>query len=134
MDGPGPTKTVAVSPGVEIDVLRAPREDGSCVTAYSLVADGDHLSPKATILLLHGSGSNSVFLGIPSLDRCEGADLAVAEFVRHDKTNLTYRNYANYDHGFFEHIRGRSECRHALVLADILQWVRMTEEAILCET
>ena len=70
-----------------------------------------------------------VFLGIPSLDRCEGADLAVAEFVRHDKTNLTYRNYVNYDHGFFEHIQGRAECRHSLVLADILQWVRMTSGA-----
>jgi len=65
-----------------------------------------------------------VFLGIPSLDQCEGADLAVAEFVRCGKKNLTYRNYINYDHGFFEHAGERVECRHAEVLADILAWVR----------
>lgn len=65
-----------------------------------------------------------VFLGIPSLDRCEGIDLVVAEFVRHGKTNLTYRNYLNYDHGFFEHIEGRVECRHSRVLSDILKWVQ----------
>lgn len=65
-----------------------------------------------------------VFLGIPSLDRCEGVDLAVAEFVKRGKGNLTYRNYINYDHGFFEHVGERVECRHAEVLADILEWVR----------
>ncbi|MBT4502017.1 MAG: alpha/beta hydrolase [Gemmatimonadetes bacterium] len=65
-----------------------------------------------------------VFLGIPSLDQCEGVDLAVEEFVRCGKKNLTYRNYINYDHGFFEHVGDRVECRHAEVLADILEWVR----------
>ena len=45
-----------------------------------------------------------VFLGIPSLDRCEGIDLVVAEFVKYGKANLTYRNYIHYDHGFFEHM------------------------------
>ena len=70
-----------------------------------------------------------VFLGIPSLDRCEGIDLVVAEFVKHGKANLTYRNYINYDHGFFEHIGGRVECRHSRVLTDILKWVQTNEEA-----
>jgi len=65
-----------------------------------------------------------VFLGIPSLDRCEGIDLVVAEFVRHGKPNLTYRNYINHDHGFFEHVGERVVCRHAQVLADILEWVQ----------
>lgn len=68
-----------------------------------------------------------VFLGIPSLDRCEGTDFVVAEFVRLRKTNLTYRNYVNYDHGFFERIGDCVECRHREVLADIFEWVRRCE-------
>jgi pimeloyl-ACP methyl ester carboxylesterase len=63
-----------------------------------------------------------VFLGIPSLDHCEGADLAVGELVKHGKTNFAVHHYVNYDHGFFEHIAGRTECRHEVVLADILKW------------
>jgi hypothetical protein len=80
-----------------------------------------HCSGEVLADLLHVE--SPVFLGIPSLDRCEGIDLAVAEFVRQGKTNLTYRNYPNYDHGFFEHTGDRVECRHADVLADILQWL-----------
>lgn len=65
-----------------------------------------------------------VFLGIPSLDPCVGADTVVAEFLKRGKTNLTYQNYVNYDHGFFEHANGRAECRHDEVLNDILTWVQ----------
>ena len=64
-----------------------------------------------------------VFLGIPSLDQCEGVDLAVAEAVRHGKTNLTYHHYINHDHGFFEHDGDSIVCRHSEVLADMLRWV-----------
>ena len=81
----------------------------------------------------HGSGQAledllsieiPVFLGIPSLDQCDGIDLAVAEFIRHGKTNLTYHHYINYDHGFFEHDGNGAICRHTEVLGDILEWVR----------
>jgi pimeloyl-ACP methyl ester carboxylesterase len=65
-----------------------------------------------------------IFLGIPSLDSCIGVDLAVAECVTHGKTNLTYRNYPNYDHGFFEHTDGGAVCRHSEVLAEVLNWVK----------
>jgi pimeloyl-ACP methyl ester carboxylesterase len=64
-----------------------------------------------------------IFLGIPSLDLCDGADLVVSEFVKHGKRNLTYRNYVGYDHGFFETVGGRAQCRHEQVLNDILEWV-----------
>ena len=67
-----------------------------------------------------------IFLGIPSLDQAEAIDLVVVEFMRHGKKNLTYRNYLNYDHGFFEHIEGSSECRHEKVLDDILKWMEAT--------
>ncbi len=70
-----------------------------------------------------------VFLGIPSLGKCEGIDLVVAEFVKHGKTNLMYQNYINYDHGFFEHKGDRVVCRHSQVLTDILQWVQVNEKA-----
>ena len=67
-----------------------------------------------------------VFLGIPSLDQAESIDLVVVEFVKQGKKNLTYHNYIGYDHGFFEHTNGNSECRHHLVLDDILKWVEAT--------
>ena len=67
-----------------------------------------------------------IFLGIPSLDQTEGIDGVVAEFVKHGKRNLTYRNYIGYDHGFFEHTGGRPKCRHREVLRDILKWVATT--------
>jgi pimeloyl-ACP methyl ester carboxylesterase len=70
-----------------------------------------------------------VFLGIPSLDTPTGADWVVAEFVKHGKVNLTYRNYLNCDHGFFEHAGGRVECRHSEVLTDILEWVRTSAKS-----
>ncbi len=70
-----------------------------------------------------------VFLGIPSLDSCEGIDMVVDQFVKHGKENLTYRNYVDYDHGFFEHIGERAECRHSRVLTDILKWVQAKKKA-----
>jgi len=64
-----------------------------------------------------------VFLGIATLDNPVATDWLVAEFVRAGKTNLTYRNYMGYDHGYFKQDDGSAECRHDEVLSDVLAWV-----------
>lgn len=55
-----PAQTVAVLSGVEVAVIRVPREDGSEVIVYGLLA-GEQRSSRPSIVLLHGSGANSVF-------------------------------------------------------------------------
>lgn len=48
-------------PCIDLVEMAVPREDGSFVTAYLCVDEGAEVAPKGVILLLHGSGGNSVF-------------------------------------------------------------------------
>jgi pimeloyl-ACP methyl ester carboxylesterase len=45
---------------VDLVELAVPREDGSYITAYLCLDEGAEVAPKPVILLLHGSGGNSV--------------------------------------------------------------------------
>jgi pimeloyl-ACP methyl ester carboxylesterase len=68
-----------------------------------------------------------IFLGVGTLDgSAVGTDLVIAEFVKAGKTNLSYRNYINYDHGFFEHKGDKIENHQKDTLLDLMQWVEET--------
>jgi len=70
-----------------------------------------------------------IFLGIGSLDEnAIGSDYFVADLVRREKDNLTYKNYLDCDHGFFKHCGDKSESIHNEVVDDIMKWVKSTSK------
>jgi pimeloyl-ACP methyl ester carboxylesterase len=114
----------SVAPGIEVGVSLVQRADGSQTTVYSL-APPDRTGPHPTILLLHGSGADSVFtrsqtgIGVPLLfgPLCELQGRWRVHFV--EKRGVCFRERRSPRGQVGE----RAVCRHTQVLADILEWV-----------
>ena len=72
-----------------------------------------------------------IFLGIASSDRSApaiGSDVVVAEFIKAGKSNLTYKNYIGFDHGFMRQENGNIYNGQAEVLRDIFDWIKLTTD------
>jgi pimeloyl-ACP methyl ester carboxylesterase len=70
-----------------------------------------------------------IFLGIATSDRSApaiGSDVVVAEFIKAEKNNLTYKNYIGFDHGFMKNENGNIYNGQGELLRDIFDWIKIT--------
>jgi len=53
----------------------------------------------------------------------ENSYITPIEFIRHRKTYFTFRQFANYDHGFLEKKNGTETDRFDDVIKDLFEWL-----------
>lgn len=72
-----------------------------------------------------------IFLGIATSDRSApaiGSDIVVAEFIKAGKSNLTWKNYIGFDHGFMRHENDKVYNGQGELLMDIFDWIKITTD------